>query len=254
MLAKVAPRLRATATPLPPPTRVRIMTLILSIMMVSNVWAEPLRAETSTMKLRVEWGGGVETTWQGSIHVPGGRIVNKNALGIEADEPGSMWIEDGRLMIQQKGQRRYDGVDLEFVAPLDGKLVVALSSGVQPADVKPIEIKLNNLLNDQHSEELQLAGKQNRLLVRRAPGDRLRVQVLNQSLVLSPQDTLRLKLQPHLLGIAAGTEIQIQSRIVRARSNAEIATQKMTVTIPAESEFLEPRSLDFPAPDDEGVY
>ena len=78
--------------------------------------------------VRVAWGGGSEKLWEGSIAVSRGTISQPRPLGIEADEPGSMWLEDGRLMIRQRSPRGYDGVDIIVTAPADAKLIVQLTS------------------------------------------------------------------------------------------------------------------------------
>ena len=58
------------------------------------------------------WGGGAERLWEGTIALSQGMLSEPQPLGIEADEPGSMWLEDGQLIIRQRTPRAYDGVDL----------------------------------------------------------------------------------------------------------------------------------------------
>ena len=64
------------------------------------------------MRIRIEWGGGVAQKWEGTVSVNRGSLAEPNALGIEADEPGSTWLQDGALMIRQRSARTYDGIDL----------------------------------------------------------------------------------------------------------------------------------------------
>src|SRR5690554_1626624 len=59
-------------------------------------------------QLRVSWGGQVARTWQGSIWVSEGEVSAPAPLGIEADEPGSMWLDEGQLLIRQRSPRSYD--------------------------------------------------------------------------------------------------------------------------------------------------
>ena len=47
------------------------------------------------------------------------QISQPRPLGIEADEPGSMWLEEGRLLVRQRSPRAYDGVDIIVTAPAD---------------------------------------------------------------------------------------------------------------------------------------
>ena len=50
------------------------------------------RAEES-VRVRIAWGGNTARIWQGTISVNEGELSQLRPLGIEADEPGSMWIE-----------------------------------------------------------------------------------------------------------------------------------------------------------------
>ena len=87
------------------------------------------------MQVRIAWGGGPERLWEGTIAVSRGALAHPHLLGIEADEPGSMWLEDGRLVVRQRSPRSYDGVDVTVDAPLDAKLLVKLTAadgGEQP--------------------------------------------------------------------------------------------------------------------------
>ncbi len=81
-----------------------------------------------SLKLRIAWGGGAERIWQGKISLSEGRLDQPHPLGIEADEPGSMWIQDGALVFRQRSPRTYDGVDLLVQAPLSAKLTIQMAS------------------------------------------------------------------------------------------------------------------------------
>ena len=150
--------------------------------------AERCRAESpaggETMRVRIAWGGGAERLWQGTIAVSQGVLSEPHALGIEADEPGSMWLEDGRLQVRQRSSRRYDGVDLLVTAPLDAKLLVNLAAADDTRPPVQIEVPLEDLSSE--FRNLQLDDHDNHLLIRRTPGDLLRVSVAHPSLVFAP--------------------------------------------------------------------
>ena len=55
----------------------------------------PAWLPAESLKIRIAWGGGAERIWQGKITLSEGRLDQPRPLGIEADEPGSMWIQDG---------------------------------------------------------------------------------------------------------------------------------------------------------------
>ncbi len=201
----------------------------------------------STIRLRIAWGGGAARIWQGEISAPGAVVSDPRPLGIEADEPGSMWMEDGRLMVRQRSLRTYDGVDLLVEGALNGMLAVRLEPADSPG-AKPIEIPLELLLRDQHNSSLDEKG--NRLLVRRAPDDVLRVQIKQTHLVFAPGATFQFDVQPHLLPVAAGTRVRVRVELRRARSSETLWSHERDLTTGETASWPEEIVL----PKEEGVY
>ncbi len=170
--------------------------------------------------VRVAWGGGAERQWEGSIAVSRGTISQPRPLGIEADEPGSMWLDNGRLLIRQRSPRAYDGVDIIVTAPADAKLIVQLTATRErvPGDSQngpQIEVPLADISSE--FRNLQLDSRENRLLVRRAPGDLLLVRTSHSSMVFYPGETMRFEVIPHLLPVAADTHVEIKAQLFDAQ-------------------------------------
>lgn len=158
--------------------------------------AAPSLAEEATLQLRIAWGGGAERTWQGSIRLSAGAWSNLEPLGIEADEPGSIWIEEPAIEIRQRSPRAYDGVDVKVTAELDAQLHIELTNdrGEEP---KQFDVPLRGLVNQPHNSPLDEVG--NRLTIIRAPGDRLRVEVGRDSLVFAPGEAFPITVEPYLV-------------------------------------------------------
>ena len=158
--------------------RAALLAFCLACLAVSQV----LAAE-EVLQLRIAWGGGAERIWHGTIRLSAGRFSELQPLGIEADEPGSIWLAKESIEIQQRSLRAYDGVDVQVTADLDAQLVIALAS--EPGEAaKPTEISLRTLVSQSQNSSLDDAG--NRLLVSRSPSDRLRVNFDRDHLVFSP--------------------------------------------------------------------
>lgn len=222
-------------------------------------------AGEETVRIRVDWGGHTDELWQGVIAVSEGTLSEPSTLGIEADEPGSMWLDRGpvlpfaadappagpemdHLVIQQRSPRTYDGVDLSVTAPLEAKLLIALAKARSEREPARITIPLARLLNESHISRLDDQG--NRLLVRRAPGDRLRVRLKHDSLVFSPGEPLRVEVEPNLLAGEPGDEVRIKLQLVGARTSDELwSTEWSTVTGQRTPVYQE-----VPLPVQEGVY
>ena len=116
--------------------------------------AEHLPQERSVLQLRIAWGGGVPTSWRGSLSVDDGRIIDHRPLGVSEDEPGSMWIDQGMLHIGKKSSREYDGVDLDIVAPLDSHLVISLHAGDGKTHSSSMKVSLRELVHKPFNDVL----------------------------------------------------------------------------------------------------
>ncbi len=223
-------------------------------------------AVAETMRVRVEWGGGGERQWKGTISLSQGTLDQPGPLGIEADEPGSMWLQGdpqtggNRLLIRQRSVRVYDGVDL-LVRPFgggnpsptdemppDAKLIVELTAADDPDVPIRFEVPLAGLRGNYFNQVLDQRG--NRLLVRDVPGDRLRIGFPRDSLVFSPGEKFSFTVQPHALPLPAGNRVQLTIRLVAAEGREELWS--------TEHQVLAGRSVavsqDVILPQQEGVY
>jgi hypothetical protein len=213
--------------------------------------ADGSAAET-TLQLRFAWGGGTPLQWSGAISTSEGTIELHRPLGIEADEPGSMWVERNRLLIQTPSTRAYDGVDLFVTAPLNARLSIQLQSSEGERPITS-EVTLRDLVQKPFSRSLDSRG--NRLLVRRAPGDMLRVRTDHDALVFSPGDSLLMDIKPHLLPLSEGANARLKARLVGKQSGAEQWSQEFSLTNGSNGDTSPAVvSLEQSLPDVEGVY
>jgi len=203
------------------------------------------------LRVRIAWGGGSDREWQGTIGVSEGSISEPRPLGIEADEPGSMWLDGNsdasrRLVIRQRSPRGYDGVDLLVAAPAGAKLLVRLSGVDDSGQAATIEAPLADLSGEFVNKELDNCG--NRLLVMRTPGDSLRVSLPRDGLVFAPGETFRCTLEPHALPLAEGSRARIKVQLLGG--GKELWSQQHDVQAAREAKI----PLEVRLPDEEGVY
>jgi len=237
----------------------------LALAVVLALWLQVVTAGEQTMRIRVDWGGRTDELWQGVIAVSEGTLSEPSPLGIEADEPGSMWLERGpafsvasggkppgpemdQLVIRQRSPRTYDGVDLSVTAPLEAKLLIALAKAHSEQEPARITIPLAKLLSESQISRLDNQG--NRLLVRRAPGDRLRVRLKHDSLIFSPGEPLRIEVEPNLLVGEPGGEVRIKLQLVGARTSDELWSTEWSAVMGERA----PVYQQVPLPVQEGVY
>ncbi len=202
------------------------------------------------MRVRIAWGGGAERMWRTVVGVSKGTVSEPLALGIEADEPGSMWLDatpldaqspgderskpfsiqlaGSHLLVRQRSPRAYDGVDLLVTAPLSATLLVQLATTDSQKPAPWTSIPLADLVGNTYSRNLDDRG--NRLMVRRAPGDDLRVTVTSRSLVFTPGSLLKCAVEPYLLPVEAGAKLRIKTQLLAARTSNVLWSTEHTVT------------------------
>ena len=179
------------------------------------------------MHLRFAWGGG-HRQWQGQISVDHGHITELQSLGLEADEPGSMWHDDRRVYVRQPSGRVYDGVDVLLTAARDAMLTVDLKPVDGNGGVRA-EVPLRSLESGQVRREMDTRG--NYLVIRRAPGSRLRVITHRDALVFGPEETWELTVLPRLEDVAAGLPVRVRTQVTAARGGRAIWSQQTDTTI-----------------------
>jgi hypothetical protein len=176
-------------------------------------------ASEQGVQLRVVWGGGAPRRWSGSIVIRGARLDDLKSLGLEADSPGAVWIEsktDGTAIeFQEPSPRVYDGVDFLVRARLDAVLQLEFRAAGPDDPPARFDVPLTDVLAGSHQSTLDKTG--NRLVISRAPGDRLRVQPNRDSMVFRPSEVWRLTIVPNLPEFDANTQHQIKISLARAR-------------------------------------
>ena len=96
---------------------------------------------------------------------------------------------------------------------------------------------------------LPLDNRENRLLVRRAPGDPLLVRTSHPSMVFYPGETMHFEVVPHLLPVAADTRVQIQAQLLDAQQRQLWSSEQ-----DVRGGSGEAIPLELTLPEDEGVY
>lgn len=230
--------------------------IALVLVIVLNEPARAGAAKEVNLRVRVAWGGGAERLWQGTITVDEGHLADPEPLGIEADEPGSMWLESppshgpaiggqspaagsssekpsggpppkNRLVIEQRSPRTYDAVDFTVTAPITASLRVALAPVGETREPRPVTVRLADLVRDGLSTELDDRG--NRLVVQRRPGDDLRVRVARQALIYRPDEVFQCELWAHLPSLESGTKVRIKLQLRPARGGQELWSEERTL-------------------------
>lgn len=178
-------------------------------------------ADQVDVRVRIAWGGGEARPWQGTIRLSEGTLSDVVPLGLEADAPGSMLLEDnGSLRVYPRTPRTYDGCDLRVQAPATAKIYVDLSADSMTAAQAPLELPLSKLIRD--FTQFDLDDRGNRLLAQRSPGDSLRVNFSQQSLIFTPGERFELEVQPQHLDLSAGGAYLLTATLGPARTEEQV--------------------------------
>ncbi len=231
--------------------------IILFALLLAALGATPraLLAADSTMRLRIAWGGGAERVWHGGIALSQGTLKLIRPLGTLPDSPGSIWNDgEQRIEIRERSPRAYDGIDVEVTAPSDARLSINLTADADPRPFTA-EVPLADLVTKIYRRTLDDRDSQsNQLLIRRAPGDVLRVATDRDPLIFTPGEVWKVTVEPHLLPTTAGATVYIKTRLVGARGGTEVWSQEHTIKIPAADAPTPTVPLEIKLPDQEGVF
>ena len=204
----------------------------------------------SPMRVRIAWGGSIGHKWTGSISADQAILGQPTLLGSEPDTPGSIWLDSETVVrIDQPSERFYDGFDMTVDGPVDAtELKIKLTRSDRPDEKKTIRISLRDIISSSVSRSLDDEGT--RLLVRRLPGDKLRVRLEKESLVFAPGDIFRLDLLPCLLSEDQKEEALIKVSLVDSKTGKTI-WQNVPIDFDGSNR---PISLSVPLNVKEGVY
>lgn len=232
-----------------PPIRRAAVVARCALGLLCLLTSHALRADD--FRVRIAWGGGADRVWHGTISVSEGSLSDPQPLGIEADEPGSMWLDSHatggrRLLIEQRSPRGYDGVDVTVAAPAAATLRIQLSASDDSTPGEVIETPLKDITGEFVNKQLDSQG--NRLLLMRTPGDSLRVNLARDCLVFAPGETLKFSLEPHALPIAERARARIKIQLLAGAK--ELWSEQYDVQAGGDDKI----PVEIALPKDEGVY
>jgi hypothetical protein len=272
-------------TPRRRPLAIAVAALALTLL-VSDAraadWDRPTAAADPggrPVTVRVTWGGGKARAWSGTI-----RVVTGGA-GASADEPAWRTLcadadaaatahgVPGGIDVHEPRGRGFDGVEITINGWRDARLVVRLMPDGDERAAVGLEVPVVELVQTARQQALDRDG--NRLMVRAAPGDGLRVDVLAASrsgagpgprtTLFRPGETVRLAVDPLLPRRSPGTAaVELRLRLKPGPETEPLSTQAVVLTesaaaddrLRAQDRIQEyDRVLfDVPLPDREGAY
>lgn len=210
--------------------------------------------EDLQIRLRVEWGYGQPRQWNGSLRVSDGSLRDLAVLGWSADAPGCVLLAQNAVRVNHRQQHDYDGFDVTVTGSLDSRVLLEFAPSDQPSERRYLEVPLQKFLPSDGLHDSSLDQQANRLVVRRASGDRLRVDVEPRTLVFSKGEQVEMGVSVYRPGFPLDSEGSLQVKLRRGRQGEEVWNRQSTISGLQGVVQADFRPLRFPVPDREGVY
>jgi len=241
--------------------------------------AADVAAADRPVRIRVAWGGGKPRAWSGSIRVvasagdaPPGGDLSWQTLCFAADAAATAHSRGDTIFIHEPSRRGSDGVEVELPRWRAARIAVRLWGDGDERAATTFEASVGDLLLESRQQPLDRDG--NRLTLKAAPGDGLRVEFVSTpaaagdgrspATLFRAGETVRVAVDPLLPTRSPGAgavELRLRLKatpegeplIVRSQLLAEAAAA-IDDTVETRLQRYERVSFDVPLPDREGAY
>ncbi|MDO4583719.1 MAG: family 10 glycosylhydrolase [Planctomycetia bacterium] len=205
---------------------------------------------TSTVRLRITWGGEAEK-WYGEMVANTGVIRELLPLGVDTEFPGGAWIVNGTVQVRQAVEKSFNGIDITLPYREDGFLQFRFAAGENFRDLPWQKVPLKQVLKEGTVLPLETTGKKCHISIRRVPGDGLRIHLERPVLVYAPGEKFRCTVVPTHLPVPANTKGELHIQLFRGRETFEIHHDRKN-NLALGSPI--PVPMDLSLPQEEGVY
>ncbi|HID21357.1 MAG TPA: hypothetical protein EYP14_03035, partial [Planctomycetaceae bacterium] len=203
-----------------------------------------------TVRLRFEWGNPQPQQWHGLLEMDAkGRFSRLRSLSLEADSEATIGTNGQTAWISRRFSRIYDGFDVDVTAPVDTRLILTLQT--EQVDQR-FETTVWEVCRAGVTFSMADGG---RLVIRRAPGDALRVRMDRPHLVYAVGERFAAHIQPNpLTRDPVEVSGELNWTVSEARSGEPVLAGGRSATLSTNSAAPTGIPVQFPLPADEGVY
>lgn len=224
----------------------------LSVAAQIGVNAVPLRAgdepEVRKVRLRFEWSTPEPQLWHGLVEITDGRLEDPYSHRLDADEPGTIWIDGSALWIRRRASRSYDGFDVTAHATADSELTIALPGAGADAGVENRSIPLATL--DDAATTVELGGG-GTLEISRRPGDQLSVETGREGSIYEPGEPYSATVGLNLLKYTEGKPTPARLEWTITRTETAEVVERRVIELPRGMTSLPVKAT---LPGEEGAY
>ncbi len=216
--------------------------------------AEPRQLD---LRLRVAWGGGTARVWNGQLSAANGTLSQLTYLGVNADQSATIYLSDdgtangNSVVVAQRTPVQYTGFDVSVRAAPDSLVTLELTPLDHAEEPQTYEVPLSSLITGDFQKSLDK--ENNRLVIQRTGGDRLRVAFTRPTLVFKPGEEFAFTVEPHELGLTESAGLRCVVQLTRARDGEALTEQEQEIEL-ALPPAVTRKSFSFSTPPEEGVY
>ena len=228
--------------------------------------AQDVAAPERPVTIRVNWGGGKARAWSGSIRLvpaegdttPAENLQWQTLCG-DADAAATAHAAGSTIFVHEPSRRGGDGVELVIPRWRGARIAVQLFADGDERTASTFEAAVADLVLDAKQQVLDRDG--NRLTLKAAPGDGLRVEFVAESSLFRPGEIVRIAVDPLLPKRSPGTgAVELRMRLRAAAESEPLVVQSLLLA-EAAAPAAEPRlqayqrvQFDVPLPAREGAY
>jgi hypothetical protein len=264
------------------PCRRRLGFLLLAVLALATGWwlpsavAQEVVSPERPVTIRVNWGGGKARAWSGSIRLvpaegeahPAEDIQWQTLCG-DADAAATAHAAGSTIFVHEPSRRGGDGVELVIPRWRGARIAVQLFADGDERTASTFEAAVADLVLDAKQQVLDRDG--NRLTLKAAPGDGLRVEFLAanatagnavaESSLFRPGEVVCMAVDPLLPRRSPGAgAVELRMRLRAAAESEPLVVQSLLLA-EAAATAAEPRlqayqrvQFDVPLPAREGAY
>ena len=266
--------------------RLGLTSLLLAVITLTACWrlrsadAQEVAAADRPVSIRVNWGGGKARAWSGVIRlVPAEGEANQaddlhkdiqwQTLCGDADAAATVHAVDRTIFVHEPSRRSGNGVELVIPRWRGARIAVQLHADGDERTASTFEAAVADLVLDTKQQVLDRDG--NRLTLKAAPGDGLRVEFLAtnatagnadaESSLFRPGEIVRIAVDPLLPNRSPGAgAVELRMRLKAAAEAEPLVVQSLllaeTAVTAAQPRLQEYQRVQFdvPLPAREGAY
>ncbi len=250
MVALPGPRYHPRMVPAKPILVPATAALLIALFLIPAPWGAGLFAAPDgvppdrPVTIRVTWGGGKPRAWSGSI-----RLVTADGdlrpaehfdwqtLCADADAAATAHATGDTIVVHEPSRRNADGVELTIFRWRGAKIAVRLIADGNEQAAAVVEAEVADLVLDPRQQPLDRDG--NRLMLKAAPGDGLRVAFSSRaaapggeiaSALFRPGEIVRLFVDPLLPKRSPGAGmVELRMRLKAAAEPDPLAVQSVVL-------------------------